>query len=71
MRSVNVLLLLMLSFHEMKSACKYILLLVINLVLRAFPLKNWWGATHFLREKPWGRGCGYHYFIKSKVGTVG
>ena len=24
MRSVNVLLLLMLSFHEMESACKYI-----------------------------------------------
>ena len=24
-----------------------------NLVPRAFPLKN----THFLREKPWGRGC--------------
>ena len=41
MRSVNVLLLLMLSFHEMISACKYIviigrlLLLVINLVPRA------------------------------------
>ena len=29
-----------------------------NLVPRAFPLKkNGWGATHFLREKPWGRGC--------------
>ena len=29
-----------------------------NLVPRAFPLKNGWGPTHFLREKPWGRGCG-------------
>ena len=28
-----------------------------NLIPRAFPLKNGWGATHFLREKPWGRGC--------------
>ena len=28
-----------------------------NLVPRAFPLKNGWGTTHFLREKPWGRGC--------------
>ena len=28
-----------------------------NLVPRAFPLKNGWGATHFLREKPWGRCC--------------
>ena len=28
-----------------------------NLVPRAFPLKNGWGATHFLREKPWARGC--------------
>ena len=28
-----------------------------NLVPRAFPLKNGWGATHFLREKPWGRDC--------------
>ena len=28
MRSVNVLLLLMLFFHEMKSACKYILLVI-------------------------------------------
>ena len=27
----------------------------LNLVPRAFPLKNGWG-THFLREKPWGRG---------------
>ena len=25
-----------------------------NLVPRAFPSKN--GPTHFLREKPWGRG---------------
>ena len=40
MRSVNVLLLLMLSFHEVKSACKYIFI-------------------------------GYHYFRKSKGGTVG
>ena len=29
---------------------------VNNLVPRAFPSKNGWGA-HFLREKPWGRGC--------------
>ena len=32
----------------------------INLVPRVFPLKNGWGfsrPTHFLREKPWGRGC--------------
>ena len=32
-----------------------------NLVSRAFPSKNGWGAlgrpTHFLREKPWGQGC--------------
>ena len=28
----------------------------LNLVPRAFPLKDGWGATHFLREKPWGRG---------------
>ena len=28
-----------------------------NLVPRAFPLKNGWGPTHFLREKHWGRGC--------------
>ena len=37
----------------------------INLVPRAFPLKIGWGGwwlkigwcpTHFLREKPWGRG---------------
>ena len=35
-----------------------------NLVPRAFPSKNGWGRekvpfpgpTHFLREKPWGRG---------------
>ena len=27
-----------------------------NLVPRALPLKNGWGPTHFLREKPWGRG---------------
>ena len=31
-----------------------------NLVPRAFPSKNGWGATHFLREKPWGRGCDLH-----------
>ena len=31
-----------------------------NLVPRAFPLKN--GCpTHFLREKPWGRGCAADY----------
>ena len=30
--------------------------LQINLVPRAFPSKNRWGPTHFLREKPWGRG---------------
>ena len=23
---------------------------------QGFPLKNGWGATHFLREKPLGRG---------------
>ena len=28
-----------------------------NLVPRAFPLRNGLGPTHFLREKPWGRGC--------------
>ena len=28
---------------------------VNNLVPRAFPLKNGWGPTYFLREKPWGR----------------
>ena len=34
-----------------------------NLVPRTFPLKNGWGGErlfpphHFLREKPWGRGC--------------
>ena len=27
-----------------------------NLVPRAFPLKNGWCPTHFLKEKPWGRG---------------
>ena len=30
-----------------------------NLFPRAFPLQNGWGGkspTHFLREKPWGRG---------------
>ena len=27
-----------------------------NLVPRAFPLKNGWGPTQFLREKLWGRG---------------
>ena len=32
-----------------------------NLVPRAFPLKNGWGPTHFLREKPWGRGCSTGY----------
>ena len=71
MRSVNVLLLLMLSFHEMKSACKYIFIIGFQPRPQGFCLKKWVGATHFLREKPWGRGCGYHYFIKSKVGTVG
>ena len=41
--------------------------LLFNLVPRAFPLKNGCGPTHFLREKPWGRGWllfssypGYH-----------
>ena len=28
----------------------------LELVPNAFPLKNGWGPTHFLREKPWGRG---------------
>ena len=28
-----------------------------NLVSNAFPSKNGWGPTHFLREKSWGRGC--------------
>ena len=27
-----------------------------NIFTRAFPLKNGWSPTHFLREKPWGRG---------------
>ena len=37
-----------------------------NLVPRAFPL-----PTHFLREKPWGRGCKYGGFwrLKSVRGT--
>ena len=41
--------------------------LLFNLVPRAFPLKIGCGPTHFLREKPWGRGWllfssypGYH-----------
>ena len=57
MRSVNVLLLLMLSFHEMISAYKYIVIIGYQ--------------SRPQGEKPWGRGCGYHYFVKSKVGTVG
>ena len=57
MRSVNVSLLLMLSFHEMISACKYIVIIGYQ--------------SRPQGEKPWGRGCGYHYFVKSKVGTVG
>ena len=27
-----------------------------NLIPRVFPSKIGWGPTHFLREKPWGRG---------------
>ena len=33
-----------------------------NLVPRAFPSKNGWGPTHFLREKPWGRGWTFGNF---------
>ena len=42
-----------------------------NLVPRAFPLKNRWGAwqrpTHSWREKPWGRGCVCRFLYLSPV----
>ena len=36
-----------------------------NLVPRAFPLKKWMVPSHFLTEKPWGRGCsrGHFHFL--------
>ena len=38
-----------------------------NLVPRAFPSKN---GSHFLREKPWGRGCGHsHFLVQKSMGT--
>ena len=43
MRSVNVLLLLMLSFHEMKSACKYIFIIGYQPRPQGFSLKKWVG----------------------------
>ena len=52
-----------------------------NLVPRAFTLKNGCGGkspTHFLKEKPWGRGCAkeqFHvtviYFVYLKVFIIG
>ena len=44
MRSVNVLLLLMLSFHEMKSACKYIFIIGYQPRPQGFSLKKIGGA---------------------------
>ena len=46
----------------MSAGCRTVAILncFANLVPRAFPSKNGWGGkspTHFLREKPWGRGC--------------
>ena len=38
---------------------------IFNLVPRAFPSKNGGGPTHFLREKPWGRGWLILCFFKS------
>ena len=45
----------------------------LNLVPRAFPSKNGWGATRYLREKPCGRGCrslwiaNYNYVSSSSI----
>ena len=35
-----------------------------NLVSSAFPSKNGWGPTPFLREKPWGRRCVLQIFYR-------
>ena len=41
-----------------------------NLVPRAFPSKNGWGATHFLRGKPWGRVCFGLYQILKEISPL-
>ena len=36
--------------------------------LQRFSLKKWVGSTHFLREKPWGRGCVLQIFYRPSRG---
>ena len=54
MRSVNVLLLLMLSFHEMKSACKYIFIIGFQPHPQGLSLKKWVGCHPFFKGKALG-----------------